>query len=86
MPKEFLGIFRDNLNYVQRLVCIGYAGADTHINDIIRNWLEASEARILEFVSPNAKEVPSNLLHLAPQVKHHAMVASEYLKHYSTGL
>jgi hypothetical protein len=71
--------FRQNLNFVSTLVCIGYSFGDWHINPILREWLEFSSDRQLEIVSPNAQEVPSFLLHLSPQVAVTKSGATDYL-------
>lgn len=68
IPISLLKHFRSHINAVSDLISIGYAFGDMHINVIIREWLEASEDRQLEIVDPAAKDVPSFLLHLAPQV------------------
>ena len=77
-PKTKLSQFRQNLNFVSRLVCIGYSFGDLHINVVIREWLEAFQNRRLEIVSPTA-EVPSSLLHLTPQIIVTKSTATEYL-------
>ena len=68
LPKSMMKHFRQNLNFVSTLVCIGYGFGDFHINAVLREWLEFSPDRRLEIVSPNAQEVPPSLLHLSPQV------------------
>ncbi|APG02493.1 hypothetical protein BJI69_00300 [Luteibacter rhizovicinus DSM 16549] len=68
IPKKILDHFRSNLNYLSRLVVIGYGFGDIHINQILRSWLEASGHRHLEIVDPFISAVPSFILHLAPQV------------------
>ncbi len=68
LPKPLLKHFAQNLNFVTTLICIGYSMGDLHINTVLREWLELSRDRRLEIVSPNIREVPSFLLHLAPQI------------------
>jgi len=40
LPKSMLRHFRDYLNFVTELVCIGYGFGNLHINTVIREWLE----------------------------------------------
>lgn len=68
LPQSLLKHFRTNINFVSTLICIGYGFGDVHINSVLREWLEFSADRHLEIVNPGAKEVPSFLLHVAPQV------------------
>lgn len=68
MPKSMLKHFKAQLNFVTKLVCIGYGFGDTHINQILREWLSFSNNRYLEIVDPMITNIPSFLLHLAPQV------------------
>jgi hypothetical protein len=68
LPRSMLKQFRDNINFVSRLLCVGYGFGDLHINAVIRQWLEFTSARHLEIVSPSASGIPPFLLHVAPQV------------------
>lgn len=68
LPVRMLEHFRANLNFVERLVCIGYGFADLHINTVLREWLDFSADRSLEIVNPGISEIPASLLHLAPQI------------------
>jgi hypothetical protein len=79
LPKRMLKHFRQNLNFVTTLVCIGYGFGDLHINVALKEWLEFSPDRRLEIVSPDARDVPPFLLHLSPQVQIKASAATEYL-------
>jgi hypothetical protein len=79
LPKSMLKHFRENLNFVTTLVCIGYGFGDLHINLVIREWLEFHPDRRIEIVSPDARDVPSFLLHLMSQVKITAATATEWL-------
>ncbi len=78
LPQSLLKHFRENLNFVTTLVCIGYGFGDTHINSILKEWLEFHEERKLEIVSPTA-EIPSFLLHVALQVSAVKSSATDYL-------
>jgi hypothetical protein len=40
LPKSMLKHFRQNLNFMSTLVCIGYGFGDLHINAVLREWLE----------------------------------------------
>lgn len=79
LPISMLKHFRANINFVTHLVCIGYSFGDLHMNGIIREWLEHSQTRTLEIVSPDAQPIPSLLLHLAPQVTVTTETATDYL-------
>ncbi|WP_313220179.1 hypothetical protein [Stutzerimonas nitrititolerans] len=77
LPKSLLKHFRANINFLSKLVCVGYGFGDNHINVIIREWLEFSDSRSLEVVGP-AASVPAFLMHVAPQVTVVQMVATDY--------
>jgi hypothetical protein len=79
LSKSMLKHFRQNLNFLSKLVCIGYGFSDLHINAVLREWLEFSADRRLEIVSPIAQEVPPFLLHLSPQVVVTKSGATDYL-------
>ena len=78
LPISMLKHFRDNLNFLTTLVCIGYSFSDIHINVILRDWLASSADRQIEIVSPDAGAIPSFLLHLATQVTISKSGAMEY--------
>jgi len=63
LPYVLMGQFRTCINYVSKLICIGYRFGDVHINDVIRHWLESTGNRRIEIVGP-AASVPPLLLHL----------------------
>jgi hypothetical protein len=79
LPACLLDHFRSHLNYVGKLVCIGYGFGDVHVNQTLREWLEFSAERHLEIVAPGVKQIPSSLLHLAPQVTLTDAAATDYL-------
>lgn len=79
LPQSMLRHFRSNLNFVSRLICIGYGFGDLHINATLRERLENGPYRHLEIVNPAAKEVPPFLLHLSPQVSIVISSATDYL-------
>jgi hypothetical protein len=78
LPHAILRQFEVNINFVSRLVCVGYGFGDLHINSVIRQWLEFTSARHLEIVNPTITEIPSFLLHLAPQITLVASGAADY--------
>lgn len=78
MPQRMLAHFKANINYISKLICIGYGFADIHINQVFREWLEFRDGRQLEIVGPGLSSIPSCLLHLAPQVRLVDNKASEY--------
>ncbi|WP_162095901.1 hypothetical protein [Pseudomonas chlororaphis] len=69
LPKSMLSHFRTNINFLTNLVCVGYGFGDHHVNEVLKGWLEFSSKRSIEIVSPGIKDVPSFLLHVAPQVR-----------------
>ena len=79
LPKQLLQHFRSYINYVRRLVCIGYAFSDEHINKTIREWLEFDRDRRLEVVDPAVEVVPKPFLHIASQVTLQKYATTEYL-------
>jgi hypothetical protein len=79
LPSRFLDFFRGHINYVSRLVCVGYSFGDVHINQVVREWLEFSAQRRLEIVNPSVEQVPTFLLHLVPQVTLTKSTFSDYL-------
>lgn len=79
LPKRILDHFRNSLNQVARLVCIGYGLGDDHINKIIRAWLETTTERHIEIVDPYIKAIPAWLLHIAAQVTIVKSTGSDYL-------
>lgn len=79
LPQSLLKHFHENLNFVSELVCLGYGFGDSHINDIVRAWLEHTEDRRLVIVSPHAQEIPTPFRHLAPQISTAPQQATEWL-------
>ena len=79
LPKSMLKHFQQNLNFVTTLICIGYGFGDTHVNTVLREWLELSPDRRLEIVAPIEQPLPSFLSHLAPQVTITRSTGTEYL-------
>ncbi|AXI62938.1 hypothetical protein DLD99_21475 [Pseudomonas kribbensis] len=69
LPKSMLNHFRSNINFLTSLVCVGYGFGDHHVNEVIKGWLEFSSKRSIDIVSPGIAQVPSFLLHVAPQVR-----------------
>ena len=83
LPAHLLQHFRSYINNICTLVCIGYAFADDHINKIIREWLEFSQTRRIEIVSPNVDCVPRSFLHIASQIDLYTSNATDYLDEYA---
>ena len=80
MQRRLLEYFRANLAQADRLVAIGYSMLDAEVNDILREWLEASDTRRLEIVAPGIAEVPSFLLPLSEQIELTPASATTYLE------
>ena len=83
LPKLIIQQFRNNLHHLSTLICIGYSFGDAHINDILRQWLEANSSHRLEIVSPGLLNVPLPMQHLTPQVVLHNAYASDYLERFA---
>lgn len=79
LPRGMLNAFRINLNFVTKLVCIGYGFGDQHINLVMREWLEFSRDRCIEIVNPGISHVPAFLQHLGPQVSLVSSDTTSYL-------
>jgi hypothetical protein len=79
LPMGMLNAFRVNLNFVTKLVCIGYGFGDHHINLVMREWLEFSRDRCIEIVNPGISHVPAFLQHLGPQVNLVSSDTTSYL-------
>lgn len=79
IPNELLGYFRSHINYLTRLVCIGYSFGDQHINQVVRHWLESTRERRLTIVDPSGDRVPDVFSHLAQQVDVISLDCTDYL-------
>lgn len=79
LPKSMLKHFRANLNFVTKLICIGYSFGDQHVNQVLRDWLTSSASRHLEIVGPGVASIPDFLRHMAPQVTLVDSGATDYL-------
>ncbi len=79
LPKSMLRHFKQNINFVTKLICIGYGFGDIHINSVLREWLELAADRRLEIVTPIDQQLPSFLLHLAPQITIIKSTATDHL-------
>ena len=83
LPKRLLRHFSSYINSLRTLVCIGYGFGDSHINNVIRNWLEIGADRRIWVVDPNLEAIPPMLRHLAPQVELHSLNATDFLDRYA---
>ncbi len=83
LPRPLLKHFQSYVNYLQSLVCIGYGFGDSHINQVMREWLEFSADRRLVIVKPDATSVPEEFLHVAPQVELQPSTATAYLDSFA---
>jgi hypothetical protein len=83
LPKEMLPQFRQHLNRVQHLACVGYGLGDLHVNEALRRWLEWSETRQLTIVGPAMASLPDFLLHVPDQVMLVDSVASDYFAQFA---
>jgi hypothetical protein len=81
LPHAMLRAFQTHIHSVSKLVCIGYGFGDSHINGVMRDWLERNVERRLEIVNPYIEDIPPFLLHVAPQILLAKTRASDYLDH-----
>ena len=79
LPRPLLKHFGSYINYLQSLICIGYNFGDSHINKVMREWLEFSGDRRLVIVDPNVTSVSKEFLHVAPQISLQSSTATDYL-------
>lgn len=79
-PPELLSFFEQRINHFQELITIGYGFGDTHINQIIANWLEFTDERKLRVVLPDRSfRLPPNLMHLTLQIEINFGVSTDFL-------
>lgn len=83
LPMKILDHFRTNINYISKLVCVGYGFGDDHINRVMREWLEFSNSRTIEIVSPASTTIPSSFGHLTSQITVTKARASDYFDSYA---
>jgi hypothetical protein len=83
LPVALLEHFRSYLNSVSTLICVGYGFGDTHINQLLKDWLEFSSIRTIEIVGPDAKHLPAFVAHLASQVSLVDSSATNYFERYA---
>ena len=83
LPQSLLRHFESYINSLRTLVCIGYGFGDTHINSVVRKWLEFSRDRRIYIVDPHLESIPPMLRHLAPQVELHSLKATDYLDRFA---
>ena len=78
LPKKLLDHFRSCLNYVHRLIVVGYGFGDDHVNKVIRRWLEFSRDRSLLIVDPMRTTIPEVLKHVIEQVELQQVGAADF--------
>ena len=82
MQRRRLEYFRGSLAQVDRLVAIGHGMGDAEINEIVHEWLQASNHRRLEIVLPGIQLTPRFLLELSDQVELTPCSATSYLERF----
>lgn len=82
LPKRFLDYFQSYILNVKTLIAIGYGFNDTHVNEVVRGWLEFLPERILMIVDPHRKQIPSSFIHLARQIQLVPSTAARFLSKY----
>lgn len=83
IPKKMLDYLRRYLRSVNNLIVVGCGLGDAHINNVLREWLEASKDHTIEIVGPGVRRIPLFILHLAPQVVLHDATASDFFARFS---
>lgn len=56
-PPELLEMFKQSLDYIDKLIIVGYGFCDTHINEIVENWMNSGYGKIV-IIDPNIKTIP----------------------------
>lgn len=79
LPKKLLAHFRENLNQVSNLICVGYNFGDSHIDQIIKEWLVFRADRNLEIVDPGRTNIPPHFSHLSSQIKIRTLAFTDFL-------
>jgi hypothetical protein len=77
-PPEFLELFKQYLNSVGELSCVGYGFGDKHINVILRDWLSSSGERRLSMINPKV-EIPDTFNPLSKQITIIPKSAADFL-------
>lgn len=80
LPQKLVDHFRAVLNYVGTLHVVGYSFRDTHVNAVLRAWLELTAQRTMVIVGPSAGEIPVGFGHLTPQIEARAETALQFFK------
>ncbi|RAV99647.1 SIR2 family protein [Pseudochryseolinea flava] len=68
LDEWFFKIFQGHINHVEQLYCIGYSFGDSHINNVIYEWMSFSEKRKITIVDPAISSIPLPFRHLKEQV------------------
>ena len=79
IPWPLLRHFRSYINHLQVLICVGYSFGDSHINQVIREWLEFGQKRRVVVVGPEVESIPHGYRHLAPQIELQRTTATNFL-------
>jgi hypothetical protein len=64
----FFKIFQGHINHVETLYCIGYSFGDSHINNVIYEWMSFSAKRKITIIDPAINSIPLPFRHLKEQV------------------
>ena len=78
LPNPLLDSFKAYIRFISDLVIIGYGFGDSHINLVIRDWIEMNKERRIVIVDPYRKKLPGFLLHVSPQVSMVPKTGREY--------
>ncbi len=61
IPHELLDAFKTHINYVDHLIIIGYSFGDSHVNQVVREWIAFTKDRRITIVNPSISEIPNDL-------------------------
>jgi hypothetical protein len=79
LPLNYINHFKSYIVQLTNLTCIGYSFGDSHIDKIIKEWLEGNLERKLTIVNPGLSKIPSFLLHLQSQLTLITLGTTDYL-------
>ena len=82
LPHKMLDICRSYIGQVQKLYTIGYSFSDTHVDEVLRKWLETSAERQMIIVNPKITGLPPYFAHLALQIDVQRLTASKFFAQY----
>lgn len=83
-PVAFLQLFKNKLNLIDELICIGYSFGDSHINDIILNWLSISSSTKIIIYDPYRTSPPVHFKEYYSQIHIVQGGLTDFLSQYNS--